>query len=415
MSSINNNSNGAGLNPSHSIRNRANESDKIDQSSKFHFYSSSEQNSNHSRYKGIFGGLPPKNSSNEDLTGIGGSSSGEGDDGDAKKKLGTLDGVLLPTLQTILGVILFLRLPSITAQAGCVNTTIIILICVTSTLITAISLSAIATNGKIQAGGPYYVISRTLGREVGGALGLLFYLGTTMACAMSVLGAVEAVLRSLGDSIESQADLMHDQQENTFVDIGDNIGLGRRFLQNEYDVGSGDGLTLGGQMETAEEEIVHEIDHQLENGLLVQLGTQYLSLMLAMALTVFVSVGFRVVDMASNLFLAIMFLSIFCSVLGCILFATGHHLGDLIPWDRLFMDNVWPHYTPDPNTGITPDFFSCLALFYPSVTGKYVIYICIYMYVRGFESQYYTPFLVTFLTDPQIFTVHSKRYSCWSE
>ena len=65
-----------------------------------------------------------------------------------------------------------------------------------------------------------------------------------------------------------------------------------------------------------------------------------MSLAVAFMLTVVVSVGFRVVDMASNLFLAIMFLSIFCSVLGCILFATGYHLGDMILWDRFLMDNV---------------------------------------------------------------------------
>lgn len=63
-------------------------------------------------------------------------------------------------MQNILGVILFLRLPFITAQAGCIQATAVVLICVISTVLTGLSLSAIATNGKIQAGGPYYVISR---------------------------------------------------------------------------------------------------------------------------------------------------------------------------------------------------------------------------------------------------------------
>jgi len=102
-------------------------------------------------------------------------------------------GVYLPCMQNILGVILFLRLPFITAQAGTIQTTAIVLICVTSTFLTSLSLSAIATNGTIQAGGPYYVISRNLGVEVGGALGVLFYLGTTCAASMYVLGAVEAL------------------------------------------------------------------------------------------------------------------------------------------------------------------------------------------------------------------------------
>jgi len=323
------------------------------------------------------------------------------------KKLGTLNGVLLPTLQTILGVILFLRLPSITAQAGVIHTTIIIFICVTSTLITAISLSAIATNGTICAGGPYYVISRTLGLEVGGALGLLYYLGTTMACAMSVLGGVEAVLRSVGDPMaadqgsgggvgggSSAAEVVEDVLGDIYSDpdmgmsmgmsstssadgLGLDLGLdlARRFLQQSQssfqddnfhpiEIGPGDPI-----VNEIAEEVEMEIDYQFENSFLVQVGSHYLSFIVAFLLTIFVSVGFRVVDMASNLFLAVMFLSLFCSILGCLLFALGYHVGDLIPWDRLYMDNVWPNYTPDPNTGIQPDFFSCLALFYPSVTG----------------------------------------------
>ena len=107
--------------------------------------------------------------------------------------LGTLSGVFLPCLQNILGVILFLRLPWITAQAGTIHTTAIVLICVGSTFLTALSLSAIATNGCVMAGGPYYVISRTLGREVGGAIGILFYLGTSIACSMYVIGSIEAI------------------------------------------------------------------------------------------------------------------------------------------------------------------------------------------------------------------------------
>ena len=107
--------------------------------------------------------------------------------------LGTLSGVFLPCLQNILGVILFLRLPWITAQAGTIQTTAIVLVCVASTFLTALSLSAIATNGCVMAGGPYYVISRTLGREVGGAIGILFYLGTSIACSMYVIGSIEAI------------------------------------------------------------------------------------------------------------------------------------------------------------------------------------------------------------------------------
>ncbi|XP_044298919.1 solute carrier family 12 member 7 isoform X11 [Varanus komodoensis] len=63
------------------------------------------------------------------------------------------------------------------------------------TMLTAISMSAIATNGVVPAGGSYYMISRSLGPEFGGAVGLCFYLGTTFAGAMYILGTIEILLK----------------------------------------------------------------------------------------------------------------------------------------------------------------------------------------------------------------------------
>jgi len=59
---------------------------------------------------------------------------------------------------------------------------------------TAISMSAIATNGVVPGGGSYFMISRSLGPEFGGAVGILFYLGTTVASSMYIIGAVEILL-----------------------------------------------------------------------------------------------------------------------------------------------------------------------------------------------------------------------------
>lgn len=64
-------------------------------------------------------------------------------------------------------------------------------------MLTAISMSAIATNGVVPAGGSYFMISRSLGPECGGAVGMLFYTGTTLAAAMYIVGAVEIVLVSI--------------------------------------------------------------------------------------------------------------------------------------------------------------------------------------------------------------------------
>ncbi|XP_033838068.1 solute carrier family 12 member 7-like isoform X1 [Periophthalmus magnuspinnatus] len=108
--------------------------------------------------------------------------------------MGTFIGVYLPCMQNILGVILFIRLAWIVGTAGILGSFAIVSICCICTLLTAISMSAIATNGVVPAGGSYYMISRSLGPEFGGAVGLCFYLGTTFAGSMYILGTIEILL-----------------------------------------------------------------------------------------------------------------------------------------------------------------------------------------------------------------------------
>uniref|UniRef100_A0A8C3AB37 Solute carrier family 12 member 6 n=1 Tax=Cyclopterus lumpus TaxID=8103 RepID=A0A8C3AB37_CYCLU len=109
-------------------------------------------------------------------------------------QMGTFMGVYLPCLQNIFGVILFLRLTWVVGSAGVLQGLCIVFVCCCCTLLTAISMSAIATNGVVPAGGAYFMISRSLGPEFGGAVGLCFYLGTTFAGAMYILGAIEILL-----------------------------------------------------------------------------------------------------------------------------------------------------------------------------------------------------------------------------
>ncbi|CAK9294591.1 unnamed protein product [Gordionus sp. m RMFG-2023] len=124
-------------------------------------------------------------------------------------KLGTVMGVFLPCIQNIFGVILFLRMNWIVGIAGAFQALLIILICCSVTLITAISMSAIATNGVVPAGGAYFMISRSLGPEFGGAVGFLFYLATTFATAMYTIGAVEILLVYLVPSIAIFSNMYH--------------------------------------------------------------------------------------------------------------------------------------------------------------------------------------------------------------
>uniref|UniRef100_A0A3P9HAI8 Solute carrier family 12 member 7b n=1 Tax=Oryzias latipes TaxID=8090 RepID=A0A3P9HAI8_ORYLA len=121
------------------------------------------------------------------------------DEGPKKKavkspQMGTFMGVYLPCLQNILGVILFLRLTWIVGTAGILESLVIVGLCCSCTMLTAISMSAIATNGVVPAGGSYYMISRSLGPEFGGAVGLCFFLGTTFAGSMYILGTIEILL-----------------------------------------------------------------------------------------------------------------------------------------------------------------------------------------------------------------------------
>uniref|UniRef100_A0AAX7VRN5 Solute carrier family 12 member 5a n=1 Tax=Astatotilapia calliptera TaxID=8154 RepID=A0AAX7VRN5_ASTCA len=97
-------------------------------------------------------------------------------------QLGTLMGVYMPCIQNIFGVILFLRMTWLVGIGGVIGTFIIVFMCCTT-------VSVVHSSG-----GSYYMISRSLGPEFGGAVGICFYLGTTYAGAMYILGAIELLL-----------------------------------------------------------------------------------------------------------------------------------------------------------------------------------------------------------------------------
>ncbi|XP_039931270.1 solute carrier family 12 member 3 isoform X4 [Hirundo rustica] len=108
-------------------------------------------------------------------------------------RFGWVKGVMIRCMLNIWGVILYLRLPWITAQAGIALTWVIILMSVTVTTITGLSISAISTNGKVKSGGTYFLISRSLGPELGGSIGLIFAFANAVAVAMHTVGFAETV------------------------------------------------------------------------------------------------------------------------------------------------------------------------------------------------------------------------------
>ncbi len=170
------------------------------------------------------------------------------------------------------------------------------------------------TNGDIKSGGPYYIISRTLGVDIGCSLGLLYYIGNTLSGSLFVLGAVEAVQHSI----------------------------------RAYYARWGYGFS----------------------GHIFPYDVQFTSLAIVAAMTGSIHIGGgRYVTALSHFFFGITAVSILFMFLGCIFFMMGWHTGSLQQYDRSFHENTWSRYEPDPYTGVLPDIYSCLALIYPSVTG----------------------------------------------
>lgn len=109
-------------------------------------------------------------------------------------KFGTFSGVFVPNVLTILGVILFMRTGWVVGQAGIYNTLIILVLANSITLLTSLSLSAIATNTKVGGGGAYFLISRSLGLEVGGSIGVPLFLAQAVSVAFYIIGFTESLV-----------------------------------------------------------------------------------------------------------------------------------------------------------------------------------------------------------------------------
>ncbi|MDJ0990083.1 MAG: amino acid permease [Desulfobacterales bacterium] len=117
--------------------------------------------------------------------------------GPLKGTMGTFAGVFTPSILTILGIILFLRLGFVVGEAGLLRALSIIALANAISILTSLSLSAIATNLNVKGGGDYYVISRTLGPEFGGALGLVLFLAQSVSIAFYCIGFGEALAVTL--------------------------------------------------------------------------------------------------------------------------------------------------------------------------------------------------------------------------
>lgn len=110
------------------------------------------------------------------------------------KKFGTFGGVFTPSILTILGVIMYLRLGWVVGEAGFYAALGLILLAHVISISTGLSLSSIATDKKIKTGGIYYMLSRSLGFPMGGSIGITLFLGTALSIALYIVGFVESFL-----------------------------------------------------------------------------------------------------------------------------------------------------------------------------------------------------------------------------
>ena len=115
---------------------------------------------------------------------------------EAQTGLGTFGGVYTPSILTILGVIMYLRFGWVVGNVGLFGTLIIVTLATSITFLTALSICAIATDRAVRTGGAYYMISRSLGIETGGAVGIPLYFAQALSVALYTIGFAESVVEA---------------------------------------------------------------------------------------------------------------------------------------------------------------------------------------------------------------------------
>jgi amino acid transporter len=113
-------------------------------------------------------------------------------------KFGAFSGVFTPSILTILGVIMYLRLPWIVGEAGLWATLGIIIVAHIISGTTGLSVASIATDKKVETGGTYFMISRSLGLPIGGTLGLALFVGLSFSVSLYIIGFSETLLNAFG-------------------------------------------------------------------------------------------------------------------------------------------------------------------------------------------------------------------------
>lgn len=136
---------------------------------------------------------------------------------DDTNKLDTFSGVFIPTSLNVLSILMFLRFGLIIGQMGILGSFGLLLLSYSVNGLTTMSISAISTNGTVKGGGAYYMISRSLGPEFGGAIGIIFFLGQILNSSLNVVGLIEPILTNFNHNSGIIAKILPDSYWYQFL------------------------------------------------------------------------------------------------------------------------------------------------------------------------------------------------------
>jgi len=110
-------------------------------------------------------------------------------------RFGTFGGVFTPSILTILGVVMYLLMGKVTGQAGLGLMLIIVVVAHLLSISTGLSVSSIATNRTVGAGGAYFMISRALGAATGAAVGIPLFFAQALSVTFYIVGFTDSLVR----------------------------------------------------------------------------------------------------------------------------------------------------------------------------------------------------------------------------